>query len=352
MAARDVRVVDSVDEVHPNQWNNVVSQSDLGTVFHRHEWVALVEDVLDVRARHVVVENDGNPVALFPNVYRDIHVSGWDHVVRKLPVRELVSFDPGYGGPVVVGDEEACLELLFDAVSGLRGTQTLLHRVRMNDPEYCRHGKPFAKHGYRPVGVNCHHRISLSRDWEDIVADMDRDRRRVLRCLADRDTAVRTESLDEATLRETHADYVANVERAGGYTYEYAFFEGLTERLGDRVRLVTAVVDGQEVGRYLYLLDEEQSTVHYYFAAVGEESYLEDNPSELLHAKTIQWAQEQGYRYYDFGGTGADFRDGVFRHKDGYGGEAVTTTQWQKGFSRLGWPAFKAARSVYRSRSY
>lgn len=352
MTTREVHVVESIDEVSRGQWNNVVTQSDLGTLFHRHEWLSLLEDALDATARHAVVEKGGNPVALFPNVYWKIHVPGWEELARKLPVRELVSVAPGYGGPVVTGDEDACLELMFDALSDLRGARTLLHRVRMNDPEYSRYGKTFAKYGYEPVGVNCHHRISLSRDWDDIVADMDRSRRRALRRLDERDTEVRTEPLEEEVLRETHADYVANVERAGGEPYGYAFFEVLADYLGDRVRVVTAVVDGREVGRYLYLLDEEQSSVHYYFAAIGDESYFEDHPSELLHTETMRWAKEQGYRYYDFGGTGADFRDGVFRHKDGYGGEAIPTCQWQSGFSRLGWPAFKAARMVYRSRAY
>ena len=352
MADRDVRVVDSVDEVHPNQWNNVVTQSDLGTLFHRHEWVALIEDALGATARHVVVEKGGNPVALFPNIYWDIHVPGFEDLARKLPVRELVSIAPGYGGPVVTGDEDTCLELAFDALSDLGGPTTLLHRVRTNDPDYTRYGKTFAKQGYEPVAVNCHHRIALSRDWDDIVADMDRSRRRALRKLEDRDAEVRAEPLEEDVLRETHADYVANVERAGGETFDYEFFAALAEHLGDRVRIATAVVDGREVGRYLYLLDEEQSAVHYYFAAIADEEHFEDHPSELLHTETMRWAKEQGYRYYDFGGTGADFRDGVFRHKDGYGGEAIPTCQWQKGFSRLGWPAFKAARSVYRSRAY
>lgn len=141
-------------------------------------------------------------------------------------------------------------------------------------------------------------------------------------------------------------------DRPPRHPFPYGFFEGLVDLLGDRVKVLTAVVDGRDVGRYLYLLDEEQSTLHYYFAAIGDEAYYSDNPSQLLHAHAIQWAQAEDYRYYDFGGTGADYRDGVFRHKEGYGGEAVPTLQWQKGFSRLGWPAFKTARALYRKASY
>ncbi|QLG61574.1 GNAT family N-acetyltransferase [Halorarum salinum] len=352
MTELTVSILDSIEDVNPNQWNNLVTQSDLGSLFHRHEWLRLVETALECEPRHVVVEKETNPVAVFPNFYDSIHVPGWHEAARSLPVRELVSVAPGYGGPVIVGDEDACLELAFDALEDLRGIRTLFHRVRTNDLGYVRYGKTFAKNGYRPVGVNCRFRIDLERPWEEIRAGMDADHRRRLRSMRDRDVEYRDEPIDAGSLEETYAAYVNNVERAGGVAFPFAFFAGLADLLADRVKVFTVLVDGREVGRYLYLLDEEQSTLHYYFAAIGDEECFADNPSQLLHAHAIRWGQEQGYRYYDFGGTGADYSDGVFRHKEGYGGEAVPTGQWQKGFSRLGWPAFRAARSLYRKSTY
>lgn len=347
-----VSIFDSIEDVHPNQWNNLVAQSELGSLFHRHEWLRLVETTLECEPRHVVVEKGTNPVAVFPNFYDSIHVPGWHDVATSIPVRELVSVAPGYGGPVIAGDEDDCLELVFDALDDLRGLRTLYHRVRTNDLEYVRYGKTFAKHGYRPLSVNCRFRIHLARSWEEILAEMDADHRRRLRSMRDRDVEYRDEPITASTLERTYEAYVHNIERAGGIPFPFAFFEGLADLLCDRVKVFTVVVDGREVGRYLYLLDEEQSTMHYYFAAIGDEDYFADNPSQLLHAHAIQWGQDEGYRYYDFGGTGADYSDGVFKHKEGYGGEAVPTVQWEKGFSRLGWPAFRAARTFYQMKNY
>ncbi|MFC3477579.1 GNAT family N-acetyltransferase [Halobacterium litoreum] len=352
MADIAVSVLDSITDADPNQWNNVVEQSALGSVFQRHEWLALAEATLDLEPKHVVAEKGGNPVGVFPNFVSPIYVPGWTKVSTSLPVRELVSVDPGFGGPVVTGSEDDCLDALFDGLERISGFGTLHHTVRTNDLGYVRYGKPFAKRGYRPVNVNCRFRVHLERDWDDIRADMDADRRRALRQMDDRDVTYRDVPLEPEPLRETYEAYCRNIERAGGETFDFDFFEGLVDRLGDRVKVFGVAVDGREVGRYLYLLDDEQSTVHYYFAAIGDEAHFEDNPSELLHAHAIQWAQARGYRYYDFGGTGADYRDGVFRHKDGYGGEAIPTCQWQKGLSRVGWPAFRAARSFYRKTTY
>lgn len=352
MAERSVHVYDSIDEVDANQWNNLVRQAELGSVFHRAEWLRLVETTLGHQPRHVVVEKGNNPVAAFPNFREPIHVPGWHDLATSIPAQELNSTSPGYGGPVITGDESACLELLFDGIEDAGDVQTLYHRVRTNNLNYTRYGKEFAKRGYRSLAVNCRFRISLSRSWEEIRADMDADHRRRLRAMDDRDVEVRDEPIDASTLEATYDAYLRNIERAGGVPYPYAFFEGLFDLLSDRVKVFTAVVDGREVGRYLYLLDDERAALHYYFAAIGDEEFFEDNPSQLLHAHAIQWGQENGYQYYDFGGTGADFKDGVFRHKEGYGGEVVPTVQWQKGLSRVGWPVFKAARSLYRKRAY
>lgn len=352
MAEHAVSILDSIDSVNANQWNNLVTQSDLGSLFHRYEWLRLVETSLESEPRHVVVEKGSNPVAVFPNFYDSIHVPGWHDLATSVPVRELSSVAPGFGGPVIGGDEDDCLELLFEALEDLRGVRTLFHRVRTNDLGYVRYGKAFAKHGYQRVGVNCRFRIDLTRPWEEIRAGMDGDHRRRLRSMSDRDVEIRDEPIDASTLEQTYDAYVRNIERVDGIPFRFAFFEGLADLLGDRVKVFTAVVDGREVGRYLYLLDEEQSTLHYYFSAIGDEDHFADNPSQLLHAHAIQWGQDNGYRYYDFGGTGADYSDGIFGHKEGYGGEPVPTIQWQKGFSRLGWPAFKAARSLYRKSTY
>lgn len=352
MTTYSVTVLDSIADANENQWNNLVSHADLGTIFHRYEWLRLVETRLDRESRHVLVEKGSNPVAVFPNFYDSVDVPGVDGAAESVPVRKLTSVIPGYGGPLVGGTEDDCLGRLFDALSELEDLRTLFHHVRTNDLGYVRYAKSFAKHGYEPVGVHCRFRIDLDQSWEGILDDMDSDHRRRWRSMQDCDVEVRDEPLDAATLEATYDAYVDNMERTGGTPYPFAFFEGLAELLADRTKIFTAVVDGREVGRYLYLLDDEQSTVHYYFGAIGDESYFEYNPSQLLHGHVIQWGQAEGYRYYDFGGTGADYADNLFRHKEGYGGETVPTIQWQKGISPVGWPAFKMGRALYRKRVY
>ncbi|WP_435346451.1 lipid II:glycine glycyltransferase FemX [Haloarchaeobius sp. HRN-SO-5] len=343
--------LDSIHDVDPNQWNNLVEQSDLGSVFQRHEWLALTEDtVAEYEPLHVVVSKGENPVAVLPNVVRPVHVPGDPALVDRLPAREAVSLQPGFGGPIVGARECECLPLLFDELESTTGPGVLYHTIRGSDTAYGRYAKWLAKRGYEPTNVNCRFRLHLDRGWEALRENMHSSRRRAIDAVED--VSVRERTCDASTARDTYPDYAANVERVGGEPYPFEFYEALVTEFSERVLVVTASHDGEDVGSYLYLLDDEQDTVHYWFAAVPDETCYEHNVSEALHRYGIEWGIDEGYRYYDFGATGAHFDDGVFRYKARYGGELVLTPQWQRGHSRAGWMAFKTGRRLYRLATY
>lgn len=349
----DARVVDSVHDVHPNQWNNVVEQTALGSVFHRHEWLALVEEhVPFAHPMHVVVSKKDNPVALLPNFAAPLRLPPGVSMADRLPVREVVSVDPGFGGPLVATDEADCLELLFDALDDATGVGTLYHAIRTNDLGYVRYGKWLAKRGYEPTLVNCRFRIPLDRPWTEIRDGMQRGRRNALRQADEGRVEVVERERDRQTAAAIYDDYAANVERVGGTPFGRPFFEALVAEFPSCVRIFSAVVDGETVGSYLNLLDDEQDTVHFYFSAIPDEDCFEHHPSEVLHRRGIRFGLDRGYRFYDFGATGAHFEESVFRYKSRYGGEAVPTLQWRKGHSWVGWPAFKLGRSVYQKTTY
>lgn len=345
-------ILETVTDANPNQWNNVVEQSDLGCLFHRYEWLRACEEALDLQARHVVVSKGNNPVAVLPNFVKPIFVHRWHHLTTRLPVRRLVSIEPGTGGPVVTGDEEASLELLFDGMSDVNEPGVLYHSVITNDPGYVRYGKQFAREGYEANLVNCRFLLDLRDDWDDIRENMHKSRRQGLRRAEDADVDVRVVDPTPTSIREMYDAYVANMARIDVTTFQFAFFERLYELLDDRLKLFVAEVDGEELGRQLCLLDDERAAVHYYFSGIPTAEALDYHPAEALHAAAIRWASDRGYDYYDFGATGSDFTDGVFRFKHRFGADPVPSLMWQAGRSRVGWPAFKLARSLYRRSTY
>ncbi|WP_459193623.1 GNAT family N-acetyltransferase [Halosimplex sp. J119] len=395
MTDLELTVHESIDEVGENQWNTLVRQSDLGSVFHRYGWLRAIERGLGREARHFVVRKGSNPVAVLPNFREpvdlpdpstlldqidaspfDDHPDGPTLVDRlptsalgalstvagtpvnvgasaldSLPVERLTSMSPGFGGPVVLTDEADCLELLFDAVEEAVSESTLCHVVKAKESEFMRYGKFLAGEGYTPTLLDCRFVLDVDRPFDEVLDGMDKERRKAVRDAREQDYEVTERPLAE-TLDETYERYVCDMERAGGDPYPRSLFTALAADFPERTRVFSAEVDGTTAGQYVYLLDDEQSALHYYFSAIGAVENYEHNPTELLHAHAIEWARERGYDEYDFGSSGSTFRDGTFRYKEKYGARVEPTLRWERGGSSVLWNAYRIARNGYQRYAY
>ncbi|MGQ3410667.1 GNAT family N-acetyltransferase [Natrinema sp. LN54] len=342
----------SISGANENQWNNVVSQSDRGTLFHRYEWLRAVEDGFDSDPCHIVVKKRGNPVGLMPNFVTDLSLP--DAVVDALPVtppvRQLVSADPGFGGPVVTSSEGETVDLLFDALETVSGPRVLSHRVRAYDPEYVRYGRYLEARGYRSTLDSCLLVLDLGDGWEAIRENMDKERRRDLRKAHEQDYRVEIDPLGD-DLETTYRWYAKNVDRVDGTAHPREFLEAIADRLEERVRVLRAVVDGDDVGRYVYLLDEEGGTLHHWLSAIPDAENYQYHPSELMHERAIKWGIERGDDRYSFGRTGSHFDNSVFTFKRKYGGDAIPLVEMETGYSRLGWSLYRLGRSLYLERT-
>lgn len=348
MPALSVTIHETIEAMNENQLDNLVEQSELGSVFQRYGWLRAIETGMDRSVRHLAVYKGNNPIGFLPNVITPVDGLDAESRLNLAPFKRLVSTDPGYGGPVIMTDESASLPLLFDTLSDLGERSIVYHFIRTNDLAYVRYGKFLDRHGYSPVLANCRFVLDLDVGWEAVLDGMDRSRRRTVRKALDSDHDFYPVELTDRELRRTYQSYHRNMARVGAEPVPIAFFEELTDGLADRVQTFVATVEGTEVGRYVYLLDEEQSTVHHFFPAIGDESNFEHYPSELLHARAIQWAIEQGYDAYDFGGTGSHFSQGTFKQKASFGGRPVPSLQWERGHAPIRWGLFKLTRRAYR----
>lgn len=346
MTDLDVTVHRGVDELNERRWNTTVEQSGLGSCFQRTEWLAVLEAGLGLQPRHVTVERDGNLVGVCPNFVAGLRLPETARIPGRERVSEVASTKPGFGGPVIAAEERDALEAMADAVDDLAGPGVVSHYLRTGDTGYLRYAQALDVLGYEPYVLNCRFVVDLSKGKDDIVADMDKDRRYNLRKARENDPDVREVALEGEAVGTFHERYEQVMERVGGRSYPRSFFDALAEHFGDRVLLLAAAVDGTTVGRHLYLRDDERSSLHHLFAAVLEE-HFEYYPSEILHDHALDRALEAGYDTYDFGETGAHFEDGLFRYKEQYGGRLVPTITWERGLSPL-WPVYERGRDAYR----
>lgn len=345
-------VLSSIHDVDGNQWNNLVTQSDRGSLFHRHEWLAAVEDGLDHTPRHALVTKDTNPVALVPAFATGLNLphETAKAVADALDVTVLLSGEPGYGGPVVASSEAENVDRLFDALEAACDARVLYHRIATHDLGNVRYGQYLAARGYDLSAEVALLVLDIDRPWEAVLDGMDKERRKAVRDARDQHYEVAVTDLGE-DLDRTYDAYRRNMARVGGNTLPKSFLRAVADNLGDRARVFTASVDGEEVGRYVHLLDTEQSVLVHWLSAIPDESCYESMPSELLHAAAIEWGIEAGFGAYSFDKTGAHFDNSVFRFKSKYGAEAVPLLHWEKGQSPVVWPLFEAVRDRYRARA-
>ncbi|SDQ22977.1 lipid II:glycine glycyltransferase FemX [Natronobacterium texcoconense] len=333
--ALEVERLGSVAEANRNQWNNVVEQSELGCVYHRYEWLRAVEEGIGHEPHHLLVSKKGNPVAVFPNFVTDLG-----------RVKRLSSIRPGYGGPVTMTDEEDALEMLLDAVGDVcRGT-VLYNELRVYDQNYVRYNHFLESKGYQPTILSCRFTLDLTRGWDALFSEMDSERRRGIRRGHDYEFEVVDEAISEENCVAFYEDYATVADRVGLPTHPLAFFRELP-RLEDRLKLFTLEVDGEARGQYMYLLDEEQSTLQHLFTGVTEDQF-EYHAPELLHEHAIKWGIDEGYETYELRGSPPDFRNGVFRFKEYFGAETIPLLVYERGRPAPALSVLNVGRSLTR----
>lgn len=331
----EVELLDTVRSVSRAEWNGVVERSSRGGVFHRHEWLDAVESHLDREPGHLLLRKDGNLVGVFPNVVAEL---------QGTPFQRLTSTDPGFGGPLVTTDVSKALPRVLDAVDDLCTGRTIVHEIRARDTSYLRYNDVLRDHGYRPYRRECRFLIHLQQGYEEIFDGMSSSRRKGIRRGRETDHELVAENVTEESLRRFHETYERVMDRVGGAVCPLAFFEALLA-MRERLLLVTLRIDGEYAGGMLELLDENHSCVYGFKAAVPRE-YFEHHASELLYDHVIRWGIEHGYETYDLGVTDADYENGIFRYKEGFGGQVIPTLIWERGCSPA-WPLMRTGRELY-----
>ncbi|WP_410766628.1 GNAT family N-acetyltransferase [Haloferax sp. DFSO60] len=338
-------VLRSIHEFNENQWNNLVTHTEQGTLFHRHEWLAAVEDGLDYEPRHVVVSKDSNPIAIFPNFVSELTVPNdvTNSVISALDISVMESGGIGHGGPIISTNERENIDRLFEALDSASDGRLLYHLISTYDLGHIRYGQYLRARGYEPNSNVATFLIDLSDGWEKILAEMDKSRRKDVRRAHEQEYQIDISTLG-TNIHQTYGMYEKNTERVDGNLIPFSFFETLRDYFGERIRVFTAYVDGNVKGKYIYLLDTENSTLHHWLSAIPDRDCYDFYPSELIHSRAIKWGIEQEFETYSFGGAGSHFDNSVFRFKTQYGAQPVPVLRWERGRNQLMWPLFKFGR--------
>lgn len=345
MAALNTEIVGSIAAINENQWEHVVSQSALGTIFHTPGWLQAIEDGLEQEPRHIVVRKGNNPIALCPNFISPVDTPFDSPVdLSTVGLTQLASVSPGFGGPLVVTDTDESLKRMFAATRTITEDGPIVHRLRILDASHVRYAQRLSERGYVPSLLYCRFWLPLT-DHQSARDGMDKERRKEIRDAND-DVEVSRRDVNTETIREFYTEYEKTIDRVDGTLYPLSFFEALVANLDEQIELFTAYVDDDPVGSHLYLRDEMQDSMHYFFAGIDEQ-YFEYSPPAILHDHVIQWAIENGYASYDFGGTRSHYDDGTFKYKEKFGAKLEPVYEWEGSYSTVKWPLYEFARQKY-----
>lgn len=333
----------------PPDWDGVVAASGTGSVFHRRSWLRAVEDGTGLEPRHVVVRRGGSTVGLCPNFVSGVALPvAVPDALSGLGPRELVSTEPGFGGPVVAGDHRRVLDRLLDGVRVAATADVWAHRLRGLDPASVGYADHLDSRGYDASVLTCQLAIDLSDPLESIFDRWSKDRRREARRAREAGTTVTRVDADPDALDGFYGAYRAMIERVDGVRYPRAFVDALAAHLSDRLVLFRADHEDEPVGWHLYLRDDERDSLHHFFSGLRAEHFTH-HPSSRIHEHVLEWAHEEGFAEYNFGESNADVTDGGFAYKAQYGGAVSPVVTWERGLAPARWGAFRVARRLFRT---
>ncbi len=323
------------NSINKSAWNDFILKSPFASVYFRYEFLKAIEDGTNYRARHIVVEKDGNIIGVSPNFIQPI---------PHLPFKLLFSMDPGYGGPLISKHEHDVLPLMMKQLNQICSKTILSHYIRTNKSELIRYHHFLIKQGYKLNLRYCLFTIPLqARTYEDIKENYSSAKKRELKKdhIEISDQIITTESLNSF-----YQGYVETMQRVGGMTYPIKLLHKLHEYLPDSLKLTMATLNGETIGQHLHFLDNEQKTVTTWIINLKKE-YMKNSPSTFIYDYMIRWAINHDYDTFDMGYSLADYHDGLFKYKQDFGTIRQPLLQYEKSYSPIPLSLIKKGGQLY-----
>ncbi|SNB79186.1 hypothetical protein SAMN07250955_12045 [Arboricoccus pini] len=268
------RLLAGIKEIEASAWDSLIPGDD---PFIRHDYLALLEQSGSAATKtgwqpiHVLVENEGEPVAAAPLFAKShswgeyVFDHGWADALQRAggsyypKLQCAVPFTP-VPGPRLLATSEAARRDLAGVLAGLPEAYALssLHVTFCGQEE----SRVLAEAGFlERRGIQYHWHNRGYRDFQDFLDACRSQKRKMIR--KEREAVQKAgievevlhgDQLDAATLAGFHPFYLSTIDKRWGQAYlTRRFFRGLADGLRQRVVYVVARKEGQIVGAALNL---------------------------------------------------------------------------------------------------
>lgn len=314
MSRYSIRVIDDSER---QAWNDFIEKSEQGTVFHKYEWLKILEKHSNYSLVPIVVFKGDVQICAIPLFKKTI-----------LSVKILLSPPNGCGipylGPVFIPDSQKqykkektyfyAIDEAFDFIFNELG----FDYIRVVCSPYCDDLRPFLWKGCI-VKLNYTYKIDLSQGKESIYRGFDKRIREGIRS---------AEKYNNIIVREDDIEDIYRIltlvkERYALQGRKYKVEENyirdiINSSLKEHVRIITAEINGETIAGSITLCYKEK--VQDWIGATTPKEKV-TGLNELLHWRIIQQAVDANFRYFE--SIGANTRH-LCDHKSKYNPELIS----------------------------
>lgn len=318
-----------------DNWNHVAELSDYGTIFHTWEWKCVIEQSFGDTAYSIVAKEDDKIVGIFPLFSRPMLVENKFHkCIEPFSNNFQVLWSPhprawGYGGPIALPDRESVvIQSLFNFAE-----QFVHKNKRFVDWRISSFCDPnikniFLRDNEYLSNVRQTSILKLSEDVELLWNNLKKQTRNGVRKAIKENIEV-VEASHISEIKEMYRILCKDLyERTEIPRNPYIYFRAIWDILvpAKKAKFLLARYDGKLIGSIILFYHE---SMMFYEHAASLRQYSKLQPNNVLLWKAIEEGSANGFKFFDLGGMPLDEEDGIYKFKNGWGGD-ITDIGWYR----------------------
>ncbi len=306
------------DDSDAEAWNDFVVRNAVdgySSVYNLFEWRKVLVDTYHYVPYYLIAENEKGITGCFPLM----------HVKGSLFKDRLISIPfADYGcGPCVQDQNMEALTALLNKAKEI-ATELNGYSIEIFSPEPWI-SEVLCKVGYQKIYDYCAIKLDLGRSNEDIWLGLGKKVRNGIRKAEKSGVRISMED-NEETLEAIYKMHVNNMMNLGTPPHSKSFFKEMFLQLSSKglVKNFFAEFKNEKVAAISILIYDSRVR---WGTGVQLAEHRSLNPLSLLLWNAIKWANDNGYKSFDFGGSRPNSGNFSFKkkwiHKDGANGQVV-----------------------------
>jgi FemAB-related protein (PEP-CTERM system-associated) len=311
--------VNFLSENDAEEWNNFVENASHTSSYHMWEWGEALYFTYGYQRYYLSSVQEERVLGILPL----IHVKSmfFGNRLISLPFCE-------YGGPLLVPElstreKRQVTTVLLNAANKLAKTLRVNY-IEMRNPVIEDAEELVEAQGYAVLPRYVTFRVDLTRDSDELWANLDKSTRKSIRKAMKNQVTVR-EVEGEEQLKAFYTLYLKDMRKHGSPPHKYLLFKKFSElfQASSKMRILLAEYEGRFIGGRIVFCDGK--TI-FCWSSVSDTKYRNLNPSILLLWETIEWGLKNGYHSLEMGRT----RKGttIYDFKKSWGGREINLNEY------------------------